>query len=130
MSKTIVSQIEKYLIDDRVYPTFKPMGAETGRISCVEPNVMGLPRTDRCVKINKSQRPRNLVVARKGYKLVVADYSQQELRIAGKMFPVTDFITAFLNDEDLHVKTGAFVIGETVEIEQYELKQNANKYNL
>jgi DNA polymerase-1 len=74
------------LINGKVHTNFKSHGAETGRFSSSEPNLQNIPSRGEYGKL-----VRNLFIAPKGYKLVVADYSQIEPRV----------IASFSNDEQL-----------------------------
>jgi DNA polymerase-1 len=58
--------------DGRVRTTFRQLGARTGRMSCSEPNMMGLPRDDRV---------RACIVAQPGKKLIIGDYKAIEMRV-------------------------------------------------
>jgi len=50
-------------------------------------------------------------VPRPGWKLVVADYSQIELRLLAHMSRDTVLVEAFRNGEDIHTRTAAEVMG-------------------
>ncbi len=87
--------------DGRVYPTWKQIGAASGRMSCSDPNMQQLPRGDY----------RRCVVALPGRVLVKADYSQIELRIAAKVSGDAALLDAYRRGEDLHTLTARNVLG-------------------
>ncbi|QQS32042.1 MAG: hypothetical protein IPM50_10195 [Acidobacteriota bacterium] len=86
----------------RIHADFRQIGAPTGRFSCSNPNLQQIPHEDvyrRCFR------------AEEGNKLVVADYSQIELRILAEMSADAAFIAAFESGADLHAATAARVFG-------------------
>lgn len=89
-------------LDGRVYPSWNQIGADSGRMSCSNPNMQQLPRGDY----------RRCVAAPAGRVLVKADYSQIELRIAAKMSGDAAMLAAYRGGEDLHAKTAQAVVGK------------------
>jgi len=87
--------------DRRIYPTWKQIGAASGRMSCADPNLQQLPRGEyrRCIK------------APAGRVLVKADYSQIELRVAAKVSGDKALLEAYQHGEDLHTRTARTVLG-------------------
>jgi DNA polymerase-1 len=87
--------------DGRIYPTWKQIGAASGRMACSDPNLQQLPRGEyrRCIK------------APPGRLLVKADYSQIELRIAAKISGDKALLEAYQQGEDLHTRTARNVLG-------------------
>ncbi|MDP9479570.1 MAG: DNA polymerase, partial [Actinomycetota bacterium] len=88
--------------EDRVYASWRQVGAETGRMSCSEPNLQNL---------HKEDEMRRFVRAPEGRVLVVADYSQMELRILAQLSGDAAMIEAFQKGEDLHKATAARMYG-------------------
>jgi DNA polymerase-1 len=88
--------------DGRVYPSWNQIGADSGRMSCSNPNMQQLPRGDY----------RRCVAAPAGRVLIKADYSQIELRIAAKMSGDAAMLAAYRGGEDLHAKTAQAVVGK------------------
>jgi len=87
--------------DGRVYPSWRQIGAASGRMSCSEPNMQQLPRGEY----------RRCVVAPPGRVLVKADYSQIELRIAAKVSGDKALLAAYHRGDDLHTITARNVLG-------------------
>jgi len=82
--------------DGRVRTRFNPI-LTTGRLSSSEPNLQNIPKKD------KDQFGlRDMFIAKKGTQLVVADYSQIELRVLAHISRDPVFIRAFMDGEDLH----------------------------
>jgi DNA polymerase-1 len=82
--------------------SYMQLGADTGRMSCIGPNLQQIPRDSRfraCVK------------APDGWKLVVADYAQMELRLAAWEAQDELMIQAFQQGLDLHTVTAMQIYG-------------------
>ena len=90
----------------RVHSTFKQMVAATGRLSSTDPNLQNIPvRTDLGAEI------RACFVAEDGCRLVVADYSQIELRLMALLSQEPALLDAYHRGEDVHRVTAAAVAG-------------------
>jgi len=90
----------------RIHGSYRQMGTETGRMSASDPNLQQIPRT---------KDFRSCFVARPGYKLVVADFSQVELRVAAELSGEEKMIDAYIDSRDLHTETAALVTGKAPE---------------
>ena len=90
----------------RVHSTFKQTVAATGRLSSIDPNLQNIPvRTDLGTEI------RACFVAEDGCRLVVADYSQIELRLMALLSQEPALLDAYRRGEDVHRVTAAAVAG-------------------
>jgi DNA polymerase I-like protein with 3'-5' exonuclease and polymerase domains len=106
--------------DGFIRASYLQMGADTGRMSCMRPNLQQVPR---------DQRFRACVQAPQGWKLVVADYAQMELRLAAAEAQDELMIRAFQEDKDLHTLTAMQIYGvgeEEVTKEQRQIAKSAN----
>ncbi len=94
------------LVDERsrVHTTFNLTIAQTGRLSSVDPNLQNIP-----VRTDLGRRIRTAFVAGEGNKLVSADYSQFELRLAAAMSGDRELVEMFNRDVDIHTATAALV---------------------
>jgi DNA polymerase-1 len=84
----------------RIHADFRQIGAPTGRFSCSNPNLQQIPHETayrRCFR------------APEGRKLVIADYSQIELRILADFSGDPNFINGFISGQDFHSQTAAQV---------------------
>lgn len=90
--------------DGRVRSTFNQTETRTGRISSLEPNLQNIP-----VRRAEGRELRKFFVAKEGYLLVDADYSQIELRVLAHLAHDKAMINAFNNGEDIHTKTAGEV---------------------
>jgi DNA polymerase-1 len=90
----------------RVHTTFNQAGAATGRLSSSNPNLQNIP-----IRTELGRDIRAAFVPRPGWKLLVADYSQIELRLLAHMSGDKVLTDAFRNGEDIHTRTAAEVFG-------------------
>ncbi len=88
----------------RLHTTFNQAGAATGRLSSSNPNLQNIP-----IRTELGREIRAAFVPRDGWKLVVADYSQIELRLLAHMSGDPVLVDAFQRGEDIHVRTAAEV---------------------
>lgn len=106
--------------DGFIRASYLQMGADTGRMSCMGPNLQQVPR---------DKRFRACVQAPQGWKLVVADYSQMELRLAAAEAGDELMIRAFQENKDLHTLTAMQIYGvgeDEVTKEQRDVAKSAN----
>lgn len=92
--------------DGRIHSTLNQTETRTGRISSAEPNLQNIP-----VRKPLGSELRKFFVAKPGYKLIDADYSQIELRVLAHMANDENMIAAFKSGEDIHKITAAQVFG-------------------
>lgn len=109
-SATTVSDIEKLLKsvgpDQRIHCSYRQMGTETGRLSCAEPNLQ---------QVNRSAEFRSKFIASSGYMLLVADFSQIELRVAAELSGEERMLEAYAAERDLHTETAALLLNVPLE---------------
>lgn len=107
-------------VTGRIHSDFEQYGADTGRFSCRNPNIQQIPATSEF---------RHCIVAEPGYKLVVADYSQVELRILADLSQDPGFMEAFLSDGDLHALTASRMFGVPLEEVSKQRRKQAKSIN-
>lgn len=90
----------------RLHTSFNQAGAATGRLSSSNPNLQNIP-----IRTALGREIRAAFVPRAGWKLLVADYSQIELRLLAHMSEDPLLTEAFRNGEDIHTRTAAEVLG-------------------
>jgi DNA polymerase-1 len=107
LKSTYVDALPSLVADDgRIHTTFHQTVAATGRLSSADPNLQNIP-----IKTELGNKIRMAFVADKGKKLIAADYSQIELRLAAVIAKDQAFINAFRDGADIHTRTAAEVWG-------------------
>ncbi len=104
----------------RIHADFRQIGAPTGRFSCSKPNIQQIPHEEnyrRCFR------------APDGRKLIIADYSQVELRILAEFSKDQNFINAFISGEDFHTTAAAQVFNIKPEDVTPEQRSFAKRLN-
>jgi DNA polymerase-1 len=110
--------------DGRVHTRFQQAVAATGRLSSANPNLQNIP-----VRTELGQRIRRAFVAAPGRALLVADYSQIELRILAHIAAEPELIRAFAAGEDIHRATAAIVFGIATELVSADQRRAAKTIN-
>ena len=96
--------------DGRIHTSFSQVIAQTGRLSSSNPNLQNIP-----VRTQLGREIRGAFVAPAGRKLVSADYSQIELRVAAALAKDQSMIDTFNEGVDLHQETAALLYGVPIE---------------
>jgi DNA polymerase I len=122
---TYIEGLVKLISDDgRIHTTLNQTRAATGRISSESPNLQNIP-----IRTELGARIRDAFTASPGRRLVVADYSQIELRILAHMTGEPSLVESFLSGEDIHTRTAAEVFDTRVEMVTPELRRRAKMVN-
>ncbi len=109
---------------NRVHTTFSQTVVNTGRLASSNPNLQNIPN-----KTGIGQKIRECFVARQGYKIVAADYSQMELRLLASVANVKALKEAFAQGVDIHAATAARVFGLPYEKVDKEHRRRAKAIN-
>ena len=107
-----------------LHTSFNQCGAATGRLSSANPNLQNIP-----VRTALGREIRAAFIPRQGWQLVVADYSQIELRILAHMSEDPVLIDAFRSGEDIHTRTAAEVLGVPPMLVTKEARNSAKAVN-
>ncbi|MDR0464533.1 MAG: DNA polymerase I [Treponema sp.] len=111
----------------RVHTNFVQTGTATGRLSSREPNLQNIP-----VRAEEGRRIREAFIAKSGYLLISADYSQIELVVLAHLSQDKNLISAFKLHEgfqDVHARTAALIFGideKDVKSEQRRIAKTIN----
>ncbi len=108
----------------RLHTTFNQTGAATGRLSSSNPNLQNIP-----IRTELGREIRAAFVPQPGWKLIIADYSQIELRLLAHMSRDAVLVEAFRNGEDIHTRTAAEVFGIPPLMITPEQRRNAKAVN-
>lgn len=90
--------------DDRIHATFHQTVARTGRLSSDQPNLHNIP-----VRSSEGRRLRHAFTAAPGWRLLVADYNQIELRVIAHLSQDPGLLQAFHDEVDVHRSIAAIV---------------------
>ena len=111
--------------DGRIHTSFNQAVAATGRLSSSDPNLQNIPvRSELGRQIRKA-----FVPGAKGHLLLVADYSQIELRILAHLSGDEGLAAAFASGHDIHVETAARVFGLPEDQVDVEMRRRAKAVN-
>jgi DNA polymerase-1 len=111
-------------VDGRIHTTFNQVAAATGRLSSLNPNLQNIP-----IRGETGRQVRKAFVATPGHTLVVADYSQIELRVLAHLSGDEALAEAFATDTDIHAATAGKVFGLPPEQVDAELRRRAKVVN-
>ncbi len=107
-------------ITHRLHPHYSQNGAHSGRMSCGNPNIQQIPR---------ELAFRSCFTSTKGRKLVIADYSQIELRVIAEFTGDLRMVQAYKQKEDLHRLTASLVLDKKMDRITKEERQAAKAVN-
>ena len=108
----------------RIHSVFTQTVTVTGRLSSTEPNLQNIP-----TRTELGREIRKMFVAKEGYVLVDADYSQIELRVLADIANDETMINAFRNNEDIYAVTASQVLGIPLEDVTKEQRSSAKAVN-
>ncbi|WP_281970001.1 MULTISPECIES: DNA polymerase I [unclassified Polynucleobacter] len=94
----------------RVHTNYAQAVAATGRLASNEPNLQNIP-----VRTEEGRKIREAFIARPGWQLISADYSQIELRIMAHIAQDANLLEAFAQGRDIHQATAAEIFGVPLE---------------
>jgi DNA polymerase-1 len=109
---------------ERLHTSFNQIGAATGRLSSSNPNLQNIP-----IRSELGREIRAAFVPEPGWKLIVADYSQIELRLLAHMSHDPVLVEAFRSGEDIHTRTAAEVFHVMPEMVTPDMRRGAKAVN-
>ncbi len=108
----------------RVHTTYSQLGAATGRMSSNDPNLQNIPTGIGYASDIKSC----FIPSDAEHIFIVADYSQIEIRVLAWLSEDRALLSAFQNEEDIHMRTAKFLFWEDTHIssEQRRVAKTVN----
>jgi DNA polymerase-1 len=108
----------------RVHTAYSMSGAATGRLSSNDPNLQNIP-----IRTEEGRKIRRAFVAEPGHKLISADYSQIELRLAAHVAGIDALKEAFRAGADIHAMTASEVFSVPMAQMDAETRRRAKAIN-
>ncbi len=108
----------------RVHTSYALASTTTGRLSSFEPNLQNIP-----VRTPEGRKIRTAFVAKKGHRLISADYSQIELRVLAHVAGIDVLRQAFARGEDIHAMTASEMFGVPIEGMDLSVRRRAKAIN-
>jgi DNA polymerase-1 len=105
-------------VSGRVHTNYGQVQTSTGRLSSNDPNLQNIP-----VRSVQGREIRKAFIARPGWKLLSADYSQIELRILAALTEDAGLLNAFREGRDIHAATAAKIF--EVELDEVSREQRS-----
>lgn len=120
--QSFLSPIPQYISSatGRLHPGYYQLGAHSGRFSCGNPNIQQIPR---------GKEFRSCFIPAKGCKLIIADYSQIELRVAAEIAQDDTMLEAYKKNMDLHALTASLIANKPVDNITKQERQAAKAVN-
>lgn len=107
IKSTYIEGLKKHIQpDSKIHTSFNQAMTQTGRLSSSDPNLQNISIRD-----EQGREIRKAFVAKEGYVLLSADYSQIELRMLAHMANEENMIEAFKEDADIHTRTATHIFG-------------------
>lgn len=110
--------------DGRLHTSFNQTVAATGRLSSSDPNLQNIP-----IRRELGRDIRRGFVAQPGWQLLVADYSQIELRLLAHLSRDPAFVSAFASGGDIHRQTAAIIFGVPLDAVTSDMRARAKTIN-
>jgi DNA polymerase-1 len=126
LKSTYTDALPLYVNPDtgRVHTSYALAATTTGRLSSSEPNLQNIP-----IRREDGRKIRKAFIARDGYKLVSADYSQIELRLLAEIADVPALRQAFKDGTDIHALTASEMFGVPVRGMPADVRRRAKAIN-
>ncbi len=126
LDSTFLQGIRRWISprDGRVHSTFDASFTNTGRLASRDPNLQNIP-----VRQAIGREIRRAFVAREGFVLLDADYSQIELRLLAHMSGDPHMIEAFRSGRDIHRRTAARIFACSEEEVTGDMRDAAKTVN-
>lgn len=137
--ETKLEHVEKLIsninpMSHRIHSGYNQYGANSGRFTSSGAKKTTAKKIKSEFAVNAQQIPRSndfrgCFVATPGYKLVICDFSQIELRLGAELINIPQMIEAFKNDQDLHTVTASLIYKVPMDEVQKHQRQDGKTLN-
>lgn len=121
-TEALMQQVSR--VTGRVHTSYHQVGAATGRFSSTEPNLQNIP-----IRTEEGRKIRKAFIARQGWLMMSADYSQIELRLLAHFSGSVALRRAFVEGFDVHAYTASLIYGEDMDRVTKEQRRAAKIIN-
>ena len=111
-------------VTGRLHTSYHQAVTATGRLSSTDPNLQNIP-----IRTAEGRKIRQAFIAKPGYCIVAADYSQIELRIMAHLAQDQGLLDAFSRGLDVHSATAAEVFGIPLDSVTRDQRRSAKAIN-
>ena len=124
LNGTYIEGLRKLVSNGIIHTEYNQMLTTTGRLSSKEPNLQNIP-----VREEEGKRLRGLFIARDGYTLVSADYSQIELRLLAHFSQDKIMLEQYCSGADIHARTASEIFGVSIDKVTSKMRREAKTIN-
>ena len=110
--------------DGKLHTVFKQALTTTGRLSSTQPNLQNIP-----VRTEEGREIRSAFIPSKGNCLIVADYSQIELRLLAHFSQDDNLVSDFIEGKDIHTQAAAAVFHVDESAVSSDMRRSAKAVN-
>ncbi len=109
---------------NRIHTSYTMTGAQTGRLSSIDPNLQNIP-----IRTDTGKLIREAFIAPQDKMLVSLDYSQIELRLLGEIAAIDKLQQAFIDGLDIHAMTASQIFNISIDQVSSDLRRQAKAVN-
>ena len=123
-STYVVGLLKEVDQEERLHTSFNQTVTATGRLSSSGPNLQNIP-----IRTELGREIRKAFIAKEGFSLLAADYSQIELRVIASLADDDKMINSFNKDEDIHARTAAEINNKDIQDVSKKERRAAKEVN-